>query len=70
MNNFVKRFLQFVVIFVVGETVNICLRFYRTGEIDFSIHNWYGWAILAIVFFGVEVYLTIKKNKDNSASQQ
>ncbi|MDR3651489.1 MAG: hypothetical protein P4L34_00800 [Paludibacter sp.] len=64
MNNYLKRFLQFVVIFILAEAVNIILRYYRTDEWDFSVHNWTGWILLAIVFFGVEIYQTLKNNKN------
>jgi len=63
MNNYLKRFLQFVVIFILAEAVNICLRYYRTDEWDFSVHNWIGWIILAVIFFGIEIYQTIKRSK-------
>jgi hypothetical protein len=63
MNNYLKRFLQFVVIFILAEAVNICLRYYRTDEWDLSVHNWIGWIILAVIFFGIEIYQTIKRSK-------
>jgi membrane protein CcdC involved in cytochrome C biogenesis len=61
MNNYLKRFLQFVVIFILAEAVNITLRYYRTDEWDFSVHNWIGWILLAVIFFGMEIYQTYKK---------
>jgi len=63
MNNYLKRVLQFIVIFILAETVNIILRHYRTDEWDFSVHNWTGWILLAAIFFGFEIYQTIKRNK-------